>query len=267
MWDASFEARELLRLVRVATASDSWVALHEVLGARMRIDEGVFSTTEGHGHLVMRLVALHALELELRPRQYGKGSDGFVRANDAWLEELERDEVTVEVALWAAEATADAARAPEEAAHKIRRLMTADAQLSRELEDAERAFVDGGGVWSELEPEVRDWVRRRRPPPARVPPPADVRPKRVYEKTPQKPSGVETPPPTRVHHTSSAGGAYSAELGSGPDRRRRLIMREGDAGGASPLGPRRAGEPMCGSPDGSPHVSLPGPMFDDVEDE
>ena len=62
-------------------------------------------------------------ELELRPKKYAKGSVGFVRPNDSWLEDLER-QATVEVMPWGGEGTPAAARSAEEAAHAMRRLQT-----------------------------------------------------------------------------------------------------------------------------------------------
>jgi superfamily II DNA helicase RecQ len=268
--DATAAALRLLSSAKAAApADDEWLRVHEVLGPRLRADEGVYATPDAHGQLVARLVGVRALDLELRPNPHAKGSIGYVRPNAWWLEALERSavsrrpETTVEVALWGGgDVPTSSARSAEHAARALRQLMAADREFDLEMErrreDVESAFFAAGGEWLALDDELREWSQRRdqmsvvscssdgeravpHSPAAspaasrRVPPPADVRQsvRRRAKRAQERPSGVvgeaTPPPPSRVHRVTDSGGMRSVEVGSGPDRRRRTITRGGRA--------------------------------------
>jgi hypothetical protein len=127
-----------------------------------RSHAGVFSTLTGHCQLVLRMVGLEALELDLRPNPFAKGSVAFVRPSALWLEELLSGDRTVGVVLWGA--TPDSRqKSPAEIVRRIRLLRSADLRLQAELNSLEEAFFASGGDWwaADIEPELRQWVDQR----------------------------------------------------------------------------------------------------------
>ena len=134
-----------------------------------RAPTGLFSTLAGHGQLVLRMVAVEALELDLRPNAFAKGSVAFVRPSASWLEGLlgGDGDYSVDVVLWGCGTATQAAldsrqKSKGQILRRMRQLHLADLRLAAELKRLEEGFFDAGGDWTaDLEPRLREWVDRR----------------------------------------------------------------------------------------------------------
>jgi len=163
--DASKEACELLfslKELQCAGGGD-WQRLQAVMyQPAWRSEAAAFSTLTSHCQLVLRMIGLEALELELRPNPYAKGSVAFVRPNASWLEGLLGDHRSVGVVLWGAatEAALDGARkGVPEILRRMRQLRTRDRMLAAELETLEADFFAASGDWNaDVEPDLRSWT-------------------------------------------------------------------------------------------------------------